>query len=126
VPAFRNVTLKCLTEIGSLAVPEQYEQQFIVLYNMVITSIMKTIPVQTDLAEVYENANDDDQQFIQNLGLFLTAFFSQHLATIEAGGDNSLLINGHWYLLRISLVKEREVFKVCLDYWYTFVSSKST
>jgi len=43
---FRNPTLKCLTEIGSLNV-EEYNDKFGLLYEMVITSIMNMIPKDT-------------------------------------------------------------------------------
>lgn len=33
----------------------------------------------TDIAAVYEESNDDDQEFVQNLALFLTGFLSSHL-----------------------------------------------
>jgi exportin-1 len=36
------------------------------------------IPLNTDIADVYENSNDNDQEFVQNLALFLTSFLSSH------------------------------------------------
>lgn len=32
-----------------------------------------------DVANVYENSTDDDQEFVQNLALFLTSFLAAHL-----------------------------------------------
>jgi exportin-1 len=45
VPQFRNVTLRCLTEIGSLTVAAEYNDKFVILFNIVMTSVAKTIPI---------------------------------------------------------------------------------
>jgi exportin-1 len=37
---FRNVTLKCLAEIGVLQIGPEYNQKFVVLFNMVMTSVV--------------------------------------------------------------------------------------
>ena len=47
VPEFRNVTLKCLSEIGGLQIGPEYNQKFIILFNMVMTSVNKMIPPST-------------------------------------------------------------------------------
>lgn len=39
---FRNVTLKCLAEIGVLQIGPEYNQKFVVLFNMVMTSVVRT------------------------------------------------------------------------------------
>lgn len=44
---------------------------------MATTNVM--VPPQTDMAEIYENSNDNDQEFVQNLAMFLTTFLSAHL-----------------------------------------------
>ena len=38
VPLFRNVTMKCLTEIAGVNV-SQYEQQFVVLFTLAMTQL---------------------------------------------------------------------------------------
>ncbi|KAJ3339499.1 Karyopherin transporter [Gonapodya sp. JEL0774] len=115
---FRNITLKCLTEIASLSVPPEYTPKVVELYHAVTASIQKIIPAGAELDVIYESsATDDDQQFIQNVALFFTSVFHQHLKLLEANGDRAALLTGHGYLLRISKVKEREIFKICLVYW---------
>ncbi|KAJ3388329.1 Karyopherin transporter [Entophlyctis sp. JEL0112] len=121
VPEFKNVTLKCLTEIGGLQVGPEYNEKFAVLFNVVMTSISKMIPQDADLAMLYES-DSDAEQFIQNLGLFLTNFLGAHLKVIEASGNQELLLYAHSNLIRVSMVKDREIFKVCLEYWYKLVS----
>ncbi|KAH7026839.1 CRM1 C terminal-domain-containing protein [Linnemannia elongata] len=114
VPQFRNVTLRCLTEIGSLT--------FVILFNIVMTSVAKTIPIGANIAEMYENANDDEQQYIQNLALFLTGFLGVHLKLVENPQNREVLLVAHQYLLKISQVEEREIFKICLEYWAKLVA----
>lgn len=80
------------------------------------------IPPSTNIAEVYENSNDDDQEFVQNLALFLTGYLSQHLKIVERfPNTHELLINAHFYLIKISRVEDREIFKICLEYWAKLV-----
>lgn len=83
VPEFRNVTLQCLTEIGGLQTggPGQptYEEQLVKMFTEVLTTISNIIPITLDLKETYPNSNSRDQEFIQNLALFLCNFFSMHL-----------------------------------------------
>ncbi|KAG0367898.1 CRM1 C terminal-domain-containing protein [Gamsiella multidivaricata] len=122
VPVFRNVTLKCLTEIGSLSVAADYNDKFVVLFNMVMTSVAKTVPIDGDIAQMYEDAGDDDQQYIQNLALFLTGFLGVHLKLVENSQNREVLLVAHQYLLKISQVDEREIFKICLEYWTKLVA----
>ena len=74
------------------------------------------------MARIYEDGDNDHQEFIQNLALFLTSFLSSHLQVVE-NGNRSLLLDAHLYLLKISEVEDREVFKVCLEYWLKLVNS---
>jgi exportin-1 len=120
VPLFRNVTLKCLTEIGGLSCGPEYNEKFLTMFRNVLNSIHKLIPVSTNICEVYENSNDHDQQFIQNLALFLTSFLGVHVKLVEQSKE--FLITAHMYLIRISQVNEREIFKVVLEYWTKLVA----
>ncbi|KAL0087845.1 nuclear export factor CRM1 [Phycomyces blakesleeanus] len=118
----RNVTLQCLTEIGGLNVENSYHDKLVALFTSVMTSVNVMVPPSTDLAEVYENSADDDQEFVQNLALFLTGFLSSHLRILEQSSDTTdLLVNAHFYLIKISRVDDREIFKICLEYWAQLV-----
>ena len=81
------------------------------------------IPPHTDIAYVYSESDDSDQELVLNLALFLTSFLSAHLKLLENEENKAVLLNAHLYLIKISQVEEREVFKVCLEYWTTLVSS---
>jgi len=121
---FRNVTLQCLAEIGALNVGSYYDRAFVKMYSIFITNLQLVLPRGTNIPEAYANGSDDDQEFVQNLALFLSAFFENHIALLEGGpmngggqeGQDQLLI-GLEYLLGISYVDDTEVLKVCLDYW---------
>lgn len=107
---FRNVTLKCLTEIAGVSV-SQYEEQFVSLFTLTmmqlkqVTHISKTytspgvlsnrcvfltllfvfkmLPLNTNIRLAYANGKDDEQNFIQNLSLFLCTFLKEHGQLIE-------------------------------------------
>ena len=81
-PEFRNVALKCLTEIGSLQVgtTTSYDQKLVQMYSDTMTTVSKIIPLSVDLRETYEKSNSRDQEFVQNLALFLCQFFGTHLS----------------------------------------------
>mmetsp|Transcript_27650 Transcript_27650/g.70461 ORF Transcript_27650/g.70461 Transcript_27650/m.70461 type:complete len:1107 (+) Transcript_27650:54-3374(+) len=142
-PAFRNDVLACLTEIGSLDIGTIYETlsgdmgaaydgHFEALFTEVATAISVGVggtppPMvlpDTDMANAHAMGSDADQTFIQNLGLFFTGFFRQHLAIAErtAASNPSLLQAAMHLLVKISEVEDQEVFKICLEYWNLLAS----
>lgn len=82
-PEFRNITLQVLTEIGGLQTgapgTPAYEEQLVKMFTEVLTTISNFIPLTMDLKTTYPQSNARDQEFIQNLALFLCNFFSMHL-----------------------------------------------
>ncbi|KAI8818152.1 CRM1 C terminal-domain-containing protein [Fimicolochytrium jonesii] len=126
MPEFRNVSLKCLTEVASLTVQESnYQAKFVELYTVTIDSIPAMLPVETDLKGTWDLLADNDQQFVQNLALFFTTFFSIHGKEVEVlcvdPSRKARLYLGHQYLLAITAVDDRELFKICLEYWTKLV-----
>lgn len=122
VPDFRNVTLKCLSEIAGLSVGAEYDSKFVVLFNMVMTSVNRMIPPITNFAAAYETSSDADQELVLNLALFLCNFLNHHLPLVENEQNKDVLLNAHLYLIKVSQVPEREVFKICLEYWSKLVT----
>jgi len=124
VPEFRNVTLQVLTEIGGLNTGgsgNTYDEQLVSMFTETLTTISKFIPLTMDLKATYPNSNSRDQEFIQNFALFLCNFFGVHLPLIENLPNRDFLTHGHYYLIRISQIDDREIFKICLDYWLKVV-----
>ncbi len=85
-PEFRNISLKCLTEIGGLQIgpQRQYDDKLVTMFTEVMTTVSKIIPLSVSLKESYEKSNSRDQEFVQNLALFLYNFFSVHLNVSES------------------------------------------
>lgn len=122
VPVFRNVTLQCLTEIGSIS-NSQYKEQYVVLYTLAMAQLKQMLPLETNLKEAYSNGRDDEQNFIQNLALFLCSFLKEHGNLLEEKTElKTSLLEGLHYLVLISEVEDMEIFKICLEYWNALAS----
>ena len=123
IPDFRNVTLKCLTEIGGLQMNQQFQfdEKLVQMFTETLTSVAKIIPLSVDLKAIYAQSNSKDQEYVLNLALFLTNFFTVHLALVEKLPNRDYLTHGHFYLIRISQIDDREIFKICLEYWTKLV-----
>ncbi|KAI6099888.1 armadillo-type protein [Pisolithus croceorrhizus] len=107
-PDFRNVTLKCLAEIAGLNVGPEYDPKFVILFAMVMTSVNRMIPPSTNIAAAYATTSDAGQELVLNLALFLS--------------NRDVLLNAHLYMVKISQVEEREIFKIPLEYWSKLVA----
>lgn len=120
---YRAVCLSCLTEISSLSVEQEFDIKFVQILQAVVDCMNLYYPMSPTLsfAELYQSERDDNSRFIQNLALFLATCLGHHLKALEQHASPDLLIVAHKYLLRISAVDDREVFKVCLEYWNKFV-----
>lgn len=116
------MTLKCLAEIAGLNVGPEYDPKFVILFAMVMTAVNRMIPPNTNIAEAYTNANDSGQELVLNFALFLTNFLSNHLVAVETEQNRDVLLNAHLYMVKISQVDEREIFKICLEYWLKLVA----
>lgn len=81
VAEFRNLTLKCLTEIGGLQIgaPYNYDERLVHMFTETLNLVSKVIPLSLDLKETYAQSNGRDQEYVANLALFLSSFFSAHL-----------------------------------------------
>ncbi|KAI4129695.1 MAG: hypothetical protein LQ347_003667 [Umbilicaria vellea] len=122
-PEFRNITLKCLTEIGGLQIGPaySYDEKLVQMFTEVLTIVSKIIPLSINLKDTYVKSNSRDQEFVQNLALFLCSFFTVHLNIIENLPNRDYLTHAHFYLIRISQIDDREIFKICLEYWTKLV-----
>ncbi|KAH8032039.1 hypothetical protein HPB51_022787 [Rhipicephalus microplus] len=122
VPLFRNVTLKCLTEISGVNA-SHYDEMFVLLFTQTMAQLEQMLPPTTVIKEAYSNGQDDEQKFIQNLSLFLCTYLKEHGALIEKRADLLEVLHAALhYLLLISEVEEVEIFKICLEYWNALAS----
>ena len=120
VPVFRNEALDCLTEIGNLTDLEpQYDVSFRNLFVGFLKRLADIFSPETDLQPAYENGSENDRLFIQKLALFLSGFFKGHLSVLEVNYESQqVLVTGLHYLVRVSEVKETEIFRICLEAWH--------
>jgi len=121
VPMFRNVTLKCLTEIAAVSVPH-YDAKFIALFSNTMERLQAMLPVETNIKQAYANGMDAEQQFIQDLALFFCSYLKEHGELVEKSEMNETLLKSLHYLILISEVEEVEIFKICLEYWNSLAS----
>lgn len=117
VPIFRNVTLKCLTEIAAVSSGANYDDMFVVLFINTMQQLELMLPLETNIREAYAAGQDQEQNFIQNLAMFLCTFLKDHAELIEKKQLNDTLLKALHYLVLISEVEEVEIFKICLEYW---------
>ncbi|KAK4572312.1 hypothetical protein RGQ29_030662 [Quercus rubra] len=122
VPAYRNLTLQCLTEVAALNFGDFYNVQYVKMYSIFMVQLQVILPPTTNIPEAYAHGSSEEQAFIQNLALFFTSFYKFHIRVLEATQENiTALLMGLEYLTNISYVDDTEVFKVCLDYWNSLV-----
>ncbi|VDL99193.1 unnamed protein product [Schistocephalus solidus] len=125
VPLFRNVTLKCLAEIAGVP-SDEYTQKIVELFSITTMKLEEMLPLSTKMREAYDKGMTDEQNFIQNLAIFYCTFLKSHNSLIESGQISDHLGDAYSYLLLISEVEDKEVFKICLEYWNFFVSELYT
>ncbi|XP_017879710.1 exportin-1 [Ceratina calcarata] len=118
VPTFRNITLKCLTEIAGVST-KNYDGVFVLLFVNVILQIEQILPLDTNIREAYAAGGDQEQNFIQNLAIFLCTLLKERGHFIEGHQVHDDLLKALHYLVLISEVEEVEIFKICLEYWNT-------
>ncbi|EGV60742.1 Karyopherin transporter [Yamadazyma tenuis] len=117
----RSVSLKCLIEISSLS-SSGYEKNCLEFFKDSMDQIYQIIPPSTNLKKSYQSASSNDQSFLQDFAMFLCTFLSNNLLLLEQLEEfGDLLNNSLYYLIELSKIEERELFKTCLDYWSQFV-----
>ncbi|KAG0671938.1 Karyopherin transporter [Maudiozyma exigua] len=124
----RAVTLKCLTEVSSLDIPQDnaaIKTQTVLFFQNTLQQIANNvIPPTADLKASYSMANGTDQSFLQDFAMFLTTYLTHHRNLLESDESlRELLLNAHQYLIQLSKIDERELFKTTLDYWHILVAS---
>ncbi|CAH7689997.1 CRM1 C terminal-domain-containing protein [Phakopsora pachyrhizi] len=119
---YRNITLRCLAEIGCIRdAGSEYDSKFILLLTMVMSSVNRILPPNTDLKQMWESQPQYEQEFVMALAVFLCSFLFKNARLLEVPQHQELMHNVHMYLIKISQVDDRELFKVCLEYWSKLV-----
>lgn len=91
--------------------------------DFILSLCFQILPLDTDIRAAYAKGTDDEQKFIQNLALFLATYLKEHSSLVEKSADlRQHLMDTLRYVLLISVVDETEIFKICLELWYTLAS----
>lgn len=104
------------------------------------------LPLTSNIRQAYANGVDQEQNFIQNLAMFLCTYLKEHGVLLEKKDHNEILVKVRaeargiqtgivsyrffmtvpnrffvtqalGYLVLISEVDEVEIFKICLEFW---------
>ena len=62
-------------QVAGLAVAPEFNAHFQRLFTIFMTQLQGILPPNINLTAAYEQGSDEEQDFIQNLALFFTAFF---------------------------------------------------
>uniref|UniRef100_S4R883 Exportin-1 n=1 Tax=Petromyzon marinus TaxID=7757 RepID=S4R883_PETMA len=117
VPMFRNLTLKCLTEIAGLTVV-QYEEQFITLFTLTMIQLKQMLPLNTNIRLAYSSGRADLRETLMEFPYFVNSFSQSHDNMLSLTLYKSkILFDALHYMVLISEVEETEIFKICLEYW---------
>lgn len=63
-----------MMQIGGLSVGPEADGQFVQLYVIFMNQLVSVLPTNTDIPKAFEQGSDDEQEFVQNLAIFLTSF----------------------------------------------------
>ncbi|KAL7677393.1 hypothetical protein ACOME3_003630 [Neoechinorhynchus agilis] len=129
---FRNVAVKCMTEIASIDlasgsdVSETMKEKMVKMMVDSVQRITEMIPDDVDLAHAYNQSHDSEKDFIMTLTMYLSSLLRhQHFLIIRASANSGGMIKSNHLkalsmLVRLSRVDETEVFKVCVEFWIFF------
>ncbi|RCI02386.1 Karyopherin transporter, partial [Rhizopus stolonifer] len=107
-PAQKNLALQCFTEIIGLnsVDTQQYSDIILNIYSIVYSEM---VPFDTQV-------HDISDPFIETLAIFLTTILGKYRTLIESTESGSVY-HALEYLLSVSRIPEREIWKICLEYW---------
>ncbi|KAI9308958.1 armadillo-type protein [Cunninghamella echinulata] len=115
---YRNLVIQCYIEIANLDIPTSvYNDQLYSMYQSILNCASQLLPSKIDIAILYNDANTDDQAFVRFLSLFFTSFLSKYTKIAFYNDQQVEYINIHEFLLRISKIDDKEIWKICLEYW---------
>jgi hypothetical protein len=81
-------------QIGSLSVGPEADAQFVQLYVIFMNQLVTVLPITADIPKAYEQGSDDEQEFVQNLAIFLTGFLKVRHTPLLA--SSASIAFSHW------------------------------
>lgn len=82
------------------------------MFVSTMQQLEQMLPLETNIRESYAIGRDQEQNFIQNLAMFLCTYLKQYGQLIERRQLNDALLKALHYLVFISEVEDVEIFKV--------------
>lgn len=73
---------------------------------------MEIVPPSVELQHAFADGSSDEQDFVQQLGIFLSSFLKSHSHALEQMHDVQLLGIALEYMVNVSRVEDVELFKV--------------
>ena len=70
-------------QIGSLSVGPEADSSFVQLYVIFMNQLSTVLPITADIPKAYEGGSDDEQEFVQNLAIFLTGFLKVSVLLLQ-------------------------------------------
>ncbi|KAI8978938.1 armadillo-type protein [Pilobolus umbonatus] len=121
-PVQRNLTIQCFTEIVSLDTStsnlDTLHIKLIDIYQTVMNQVEHiTSKYKQDLPGSYKNFKVEDQEFIQEIAIFITTYLDKHRILTEEHCGHHSVKQSLDFLLNLSRIEEREIWKICLEYW---------
>ena len=83
---------KFVLSISACVSVPQYDEQFTQLFVLTMQQLKQMLPLTTNIREAYKHGRDDEQNFIQNLSLFLCCYLKEHGALIEKKADSNEIL----------------------------------
>jgi len=85
------------------------------------------VPLSSDFNSVQENGSPEDVELMNKLALFLSALLRTHLPLLEGALPNREQLRiAMLYLVRLSEVRDEDLFRTCLDFWHFFAADLYT
>jgi exportin-1 len=119
---FCNHSLSCLTEVFSHDAEERQAKSIETFYTFIIEFFYTRIIGQSfDIQMAYINGGQESINFFQNFSFFLSSFFKIYVNILERHIHiHCDLLNGLEMLIKLSYLKDIEIFKSCIDFWRNF------
>ncbi|KAL0691952.1 hypothetical protein Bca4012_091632 [Brassica carinata] len=70
-PAYRNLTLQCLSEVAALNCGDFYNGQYVKMYGIFMGQLQAMLPLNINIPEAYSNGSDEEQaSLLRALGFY--------------------------------------------------------
>ncbi|KAA0150449.1 hypothetical protein FNF27_03624 [Cafeteria roenbergensis] len=126
-PAFRTITLDCLTEVVGAEGSEdaRWAPRIMEMFGGVMATMARVIPPGADIPGTVRSAKARGSQaepiLVHRLTLFLSGIFRRHLRCLEGSEAlRPMVLQGLAYLLGAIRVDDKDLCKLVAEFWRDF------